>query len=151
MRFHRVLWLFMEIHEIGLHITIPNFIMYFTCLKMPCFQAFPPSYVILLHLIFLSFQSLFVKWISFCFVSKKSLIQSCIIPYQPHFLNLKIKFCFFIAVSHRTILSLSPRSQSRFHLQMLSVHSPQWSHCSHQANRTPWNHNDPEDTWNRSA
>lgn len=25
MRFHRVLWLFMEIHEIGLHITIPSF------------------------------------------------------------------------------------------------------------------------------
>ena len=26
MRFHRVLWLFMEIHEIGLHITMPSFI-----------------------------------------------------------------------------------------------------------------------------
>ena len=36
--------------------TIPNFIMYFTCLKMPCFQAFPPFYVILLHLIFLFFN-----------------------------------------------------------------------------------------------
>ena len=133
----------MEIHEIGVHITIPNFISYYTCLKILCFQGFSPFYVILLHLIFVSFQSLFVKWISFCFVSKKSLIQSCIIPYQPHFLNLKINFyhfCCFIVISNQAILSLSPRSQSRFHLQMLSLHFPQWSRCSHRANRSPWNH-----------
>lgn len=59
----------MEIHEIGVHITIPNFIMYFTCLKMPCFQAFPPFYVILLHLIFLF--SIFVCKMNFLLLRKQ--------------------------------------------------------------------------------
>ena len=41
MRFHRVLWLFMEIHEIGLHIAIPNFIMFYISLKILYFMGFP--------------------------------------------------------------------------------------------------------------
>ena len=34
MRFHRVLWLFMEIHEIGVHITIPSFMISISPLKV---------------------------------------------------------------------------------------------------------------------
>ena len=46
-RIYRLTWRYIEIHEIGEHITIPNFIISYTYSKMPYFQAFSPfSYIL---------------------------------------------------------------------------------------------------------
>ena len=46
-RIYRLTWRYIEIHEIGTQITIPNFIITYTYPKMPYFQALSPfSYIL---------------------------------------------------------------------------------------------------------
>lgn len=48
-RLYRLLWRYGKIHEIGTEITIPNFILSFTCPKTLDLSGFSPFSIFLLH------------------------------------------------------------------------------------------------------